>query len=129
MAGNNKRTNRSENVVGSKSLDLAYNDRAGAYKMLGPILGKVSILGALNAAVGAERGDLIAVFNNSATVAFVATGTTSGLSAPTGGANGIALAPNSYTIIAMGDDNWIRASAATVFGYKILDDSSYNTST
>ena len=125
MAKNYKRTNRTENVVGTKALDLAYNDRAGALKTLGPILGKVSMLGALNAAKGAEQGDLIAVYNNSGAVSFVKTGTTSAVTAPVGAADGVPVPPNSYIIIAMGEDNYIIASAATTFGYKILDDTNY----
>jgi hypothetical protein len=108
------------------SLDYSFNQYAGAFKTLGPILGKVSILGSLSAAKAAsDAGKLIAVYNSSATTAFAKTGN-SAVTAPTGGADGICLPPNSYTIIAMLADTHIICNAATCFGYEIMDDLLYN---
>lgn len=124
MTGNFKRTKNSTDVVGSKSQDLAYNDRAGAYKMLGPILGKLSVLGALDTAKGVEKGSLVAVYNNSGAAVFVNSGAAA-MAAPSS-TTGIAVPPNAYIIIAVGDDNYVRASSAAALGYLILDESSYN---
>jgi hypothetical protein len=112
---------------GSVANDYAFNQQAGAIKTLGPILGNVSILGALSAAVDSTKagGALIAVYNNSASTAFAKTGSSS-VTAPTSGADGICLPPNAYTIIALGSDTHIRCSAATCFGYLIQDDLNYN---
>jgi hypothetical protein len=108
------------------SQNLGFNQQAGAHKMLGPILGNVLILGALGTAKSAtQRGKLIAVFNNSATVAFAKTGDAS-VTAPTGGADGICLTPNAYTIIALFQDTHIICNAATCFGYEIVDDTFVN---
>ena len=107
----------------NRATDIAYNDWAGAAKVLGPLQGVLSILGALNAGVSvAQLGATIAVYNNSATTAFVALYPQTG-AAPTGGANGIALPPFAYTYVCMGANQFIIASAATVFGYQVIDES------
>jgi hypothetical protein len=124
---NMKRSKASQDRVGSTATDYSFNQESGALKTLGPILGKVSIMGALNAAKAASKmGRLIAVYNNSSSVAWAKTGPNSSVTAPTGGADGIALTPNAYTIIAMGSDLFIIASAATCFGYEISDELEYN---
>lgn len=124
---NNFRQIPSNAKVGpADSQNLGFNQQAGAHKVLGPILGNVSNLGALNTAKFASaRGKLIAVYNNSASTAFAKTGDAS-VTAPTGGADGICLTPNSYTIIALFQDTHIITNAATCFGYEIVDDTYVN---
>jgi hypothetical protein len=107
---------------GVDATEFSFNQQSGAMKQLGPILGNVSILGPLNAAVGVDLGSLVAIFNDSSTVAWAAMGTTASVAAPTGGANGIALRPNDYTILALYNNNYIICSTATCFGYLINDD-------
>jgi len=123
---NNPRSKESHSRIGDTSLDYAYDAASSAFRMQGPILGKVLILGALNAgAKPSKLGALIAVYNNSATTAWAKTGDDT-VTAPTGGADGIALKPNDYTIIAMGADVKIITSTATCFGYEIVDDLTYS---
>lgn len=125
---NMKRSKAAQNKVGGlESLDLSYGQEASAIRVQGPMLGKVTIMGALNAAKGASKmGRVIAVYNNSTTTAFAKTGADSSVTAPSGGADGICLKPNDYTYIAMGSDLYIIASAATCFGYELVDELEYN---
>jgi len=105
----------------------AFNQYAGAAKIMGPIFGVVQqYLGALNAAVGVDLGSLVAVYNNSTSTSFVALGTSNTVSAPTNPSNGIAVPPNSYLIIPMGQNNWIISNSATTFGYWLQDDLQLN---
>lgn len=123
----NLRSKASENrYSGADATDYSFNQYAGGLVVVGPTLGKLTIMGALNTAKSISiSGANVAVYNNSTTTAFVKTGNSS-VTAPTGGADGICLAPNSYTIIAMGTDTHIISSAATCFGYEIKSDLNYN---
>lgn len=122
---NNVRSKRSDTRYGGQdTLDYAFNQYAGAFKMLGPILGKATVLGPLTTAVDVGLGALVAVYNDSAATAFVASGTSAVAVASV--ANGYAIPPNSYIIIATGEDGWVRGSGATVYGYKIKEDLEYN---
>lgn len=102
-----------------------WNDMAGADKVL-PVHGrfKTPYLGALGAAkeVVGGKGMTVAVYNDSAVTAFVATGPTSSLAAPTGAADGVAIPPFSYHYIQMGEHLWIRSNVATTYGYELDDD-------
>src|SRR5271157_636139 len=107
----------------NRATDIAYNDWAGAAKVLGPLQGVLTILGALNSGVSiAQKGATIAVYNNSGSTAFVALYAQTG-AAPSSGANGICLPPNSYTYVCMGANQFIISNAATVFGYQVVDES------
>ena len=60
---NNPRSKESHSRIGDTSLDYAYDAASSAFRMQGPILGKVLILGALNAgAKPSKLGALIAVY-------------------------------------------------------------------
>jgi hypothetical protein len=107
----------------NRATDMSYNDWAGALKVLGPVQGVFKILGALDAGVQTPQfGATVAVYNNSTTTAFVAVYPQTG-AAPTGGANGIAVPPNSYIYVSMGANQFIIANAATCFGYQVIDES------
>jgi len=124
---NAKRTKASQDrYSAADATEGSFNQHSGAMKQLGPILGYPTILGALNAAVGVELGSIVAVYNNSATTAWAKLGTTNAVTAPTGGADGIALKPMDYTLIAVYTNNYIICSAATCFGYLINDDLKLN---
>lgn len=101
-----------------------WNNDAGADKVL-PLNGlfKTPYLGAIGTAkeVTSGKGATVAVYNDSATTAYAATGDSS-VAAPTGPANGIAIPPFSYMYIAMGENLWVRGSAATVYAYELSDD-------
>jgi hypothetical protein len=122
MPKNIYRRVENEHTKDTQSLQSQMFDMlSGAQKGIdmGPAL---SILGELNsAAVHVGIGAQLRVFNNSASVAWVAFGDSS-LAAPTGGSDGIAIPPNSYVFVCSGEDDHVRASAATVFGYKASDD-------
>ena len=118
-----RRTKPSSKRAGfADSTDYSYNDKAGAQKSLGLIMGHLIKLGALGSAVGVGQGEILSIFNNSATVAWAKTGNSS-VSGPVAG--DIALPPYAYTTISMGDDTHVIASAATCFGYKLDDDTVY----
>ena len=119
---NATRSKAQQNIYGgSVAQDYAFNQQAGAMKVMGLIFGRVKVfMGDLATAKQADAGALVAVYNNTAAAIFVATGNSS-IAAPTS-ANGIAIPPNSYLIIPMGDDNYIRASGAGAIGYWLQDD-------
>lgn len=124
---NGARSKSSNNrYSGHDATDYAFNQYAGAFKQVGPILGYVKVLGAANVMQRVDAGSLIALYNNSNTAAFVKVGDPATLIAPTGGADGICLRPNDYTIISVGPDQGIIANAATVFAYLIIDDLNYS---
>lgn len=110
---------------GSVAQDYAFNQHAGAMKVMGPIFGRVkTFLGDLAAGVAVDHGSLVAVYNNSNAAIFVKTGV-SGMAAPTA-ANGIAVPPNAYLIVPMGHDEFIRSSAANAIGYWLEDELLHN---
>lgn len=122
---NNTRSKASNNRYGGmEALDYSFNQQAGAFKSI-PMLGKVQILGAANVAKAVGAGKVVALYNNSATTAFAKTGPNN-VTPPAGGADGICLKPNDYTLIALGEDEAIIANAATVFAYLLVDDLEYN---
>lgn len=106
----------------AKALDIAYSDAAGALKTV-PSGHKLSNGGqALNAAVGFDYGKIVAVFNNSNVVCFVATGPTAGVAAPTGPTNGIPVPAYSWQYVSLGDDCYIISNSANVFAFTVDDD-------
>ena len=62
------------------------------------------------------------LYNNSATVGWVALSTATIAAAPTSFANGIPLRPNAWTQLAAGENTFIRTGANTVGVYTINDD-------
>lgn len=101
---------------------IQHNDQAGAQKQIsaGPVR---IILGSMAAALHIKAGSTVYCYNNSGTTAFVATFAKDATPvAPTGITNGIAIPPNSYIEVGMGTNTKIIASAATVGGYLLLDD-------
>ena len=101
--------------------DHVYNEKAGAYKVLGPIFGAASPKGAINSAVHIGRGGLVAIFNNSAVVEFAITGNLA-VAAPSDPTDGIPVKPYDYLILAMGEDDYVIGSSADLFAYAIQDD-------
>jgi hypothetical protein len=62
------------------------------------------------------------LYNNASTVAWVALSTSAIASAPSSFATGVPLPPNAWTQLSMGQNIFIRTSAATVGVYTINDD-------
>ena len=109
------------------------NAQAGGKKVLsvGPSLQKQLIAGVPNAFVsGMDASAGVSVtpwsslwlYNNNSTVAWVALSNAIIASAPSSFANGIPLAPNTWTQLAAGDNSFIRTSGSTVGVYSIYDD-------
>lgn len=117
-----------DSASGSESLNLTYNDKAGAFKQLGPIKGHLIPMGNLGTQVLVNAGSTIWVFNSDTAIHYVITGA-SGLAAPTGPANGIPVPPGEYICISNAGDNGIRSDSALVFGYLVDDETVYNTPT
>ena len=67
-------------------------------------------------------GSILYLYNNNATVAWVALSTASIGAAPSSFATGIPLAPNTWTRLSAGENTFIRSSAATVGLYEVKDD-------
>jgi hypothetical protein len=106
----------------AKALDVAYSDAAGALKTV-PSGHKLSNGGqALGSAVGFDFGKIVAVFNNSSSVAFVATGPTSSVAAPTDPTDGIPVPAYSWLYLSLGDDCYIISDSASVFAYSVDDE-------
>lgn len=118
-----QRQKASQDAKGHQAIqDIKYNDKAGADKTI-KTMGYLVPLGSLATAVDLKSsGKTISLYNNSGVVAFVAASILPTIAAPTGFTDGIALAPNQYTTITLTEETYIRASAATVYGYEVLDD-------
>lgn len=67
-------------------------------------------------------GSILYIYNNAATIAWVALSTDPAVAAPTGFANGIPLKPNDWTVLSAGENSFIYSSAATVGLYEPKDD-------
>ena len=74
------------------------------------------LLGALGNAIRCGKFKPIYVFNTAGAVAYVAFGDT-GVAAPTSGANGVPIPAGQGMMLSSGQNEFIRASAATVFGF------------
>jgi hypothetical protein len=124
MADPKYRKNRRDAVNGgNRAIDLSYNDRAGALKCIGRVMGELTIKGIGVGPHNCELGDTIAFYNNSTVTAFVAFANTPGaLPGTVDATNGIALPPNDYVVLTSGNNNWYKASAATVLSYSINDE-------
>jgi hypothetical protein len=112
----------------AKAADMTYNEDAGATKVLGPILGKLLIIGPASPQVAIDPGSTVAFFNSNTVVHYVKIGTGT-LSAPSSPANGIPLPVGVYTVLAMGKDNAFLSDSALVFAYQVVDDTNWNPNT
>lgn len=72
--------------------------------------------GAAGTAVRVDKGTPILCYNGGAGVAFVAFGA-QGMSAPSSAANGIPVLAGQTFILNSGDNEWVRASSASLFVY------------
>ncbi len=99
-----------------------HNEFAGAKKTL-PLGGCLKRIGAITAThVTRKRGETIALFNNSGSVAWFIKGETDAdVSATPDSTNGIAVPPNSYFYVSMGPNRAIKGSAS-IIAYKVMDD-------
>ena len=127
---NNYRSKPTQDVKGfAHAIDTAYNEQAGALKVLSHIVGHLIPLGNCSSAAidCTKNGALIAVYNDSATTGFVATGAAD-VTAPTTGANGIACRPYDYTIVALAntDTQIIGISGGTLWAYLVDDTANFN---
>ena len=117
---------------------VEYNPASGGEKSLivGPRLLPIPIVTAGVAAYSTNvtaatampyLGALLAIYNNSGTVGTVTVGQSAAVTSQaigTSDANGnvgVACAPNAYTYLSMGNNQWIIGSAATLFVYIIED--------
>lgn len=97
-------------------LQAIFADLAGSIKVSEGGL-DLAILGALNTAVRVGPAAVIRVFNAGGATAYVAFGA-QGMAAPTGPTDGIPVPAGQYLVVNSGAKEWVRASAATMFGYK-----------
>lgn len=111
-----------------------YNPQSGGQKSLavGPHLIPIQINGGYKTDVSTVTalpilGANLAIYNNSGTVGTVTIGNSSSITsqaigvADTNGNVGVACAPNTYTYLSMGYNQWIISSAATLIVYIIED--------
>ena len=106
---------------GNDALDNAYNRPAGGLKTI-HINGMLTPIGdiATRKDLGTP-GALVAIFNPGTQPHYVKFGNGT-VTAPTGGADGIAVPPNSYVSLACGMDTYLIADGQC-FAYLIEDDS------
>jgi len=93
-----------------------FADEAGVDRVA---LGGIDLLpiGALGTAVKVEQGSPVLVFNSAGSIAYVSFGAYN-MAAPAGPTDGIPIAAGEKYMLNSGSNAWIRASAATVYGYK-----------
>jgi len=113
-----------------KAQDNAYNEQAGGFKQVGPIIGLLKRLYQFDAiktlVEPCRRGAIIAIYNPTALTAWLTISeTVADPAAPAiGEVTSIALKPNDYTILAMPEAaTKIRCSEATAIAYLVMDDS------
>lgn len=124
MADPKYRKNRRDAVNGgNRAIDLSYNDRAGSLKCIGRVMGELTPRGDAVAAKNCELGELIAFYNDSGSTVFVGfAGTEAAANALVlTGANGVAIPPRDYVVLAVGNNNWYKSSAAC-WSYSINDE-------
>jgi hypothetical protein len=116
----------SESIDQQAASSVEHNNLAGAKKVFsaGPGL---DIIGSVATAFNCGKGASLWLYNNSSSVAFVRFGAAA-VAAPTGIADGIAIPANSYIELNSGNNDFVRASAATVGCYKVIDDTAYRIS-
>jgi len=113
---------------------VEYNPASGGQKSLtvGPRLLPIQIAGGYTTNVTTATaipflGANLAIYNNSGTVGTVTVGQSAAVTSQAIGVSdangnvGVACAPNSYTYLSMGNNQWIIGSAATLFVYVIED--------
>lgn len=124
MADPKYRKNKRDAVNGgNRAIDLSYNDKAGALKTIGRVMGELSVKGDAATARNCELGELIAFYNDSASTVFVAFYATQALATAgtPSAANAIAIPPRDYVVLSAGNNNWYKSSAACL-SYSINDD-------
>jgi hypothetical protein len=97
-------------------IQAIFADLAGSIKISEGGL-DLSIMGALNTAIRVGPAATIRVFNAGGATAYVAFGI-QGMAAPTSPLDGIPVPSGQYLVVNSGDKEWVRASAATMFGYQ-----------
>lgn len=74
-------------------------------------------------------GTNCAVYNNSATVAFIVFYSSSGSALNADATDGLPVPPNSYIYLNSHNNDLVKASAATVLIYPMIDETNYQTPT
>ena len=113
-----------DSIGAGDTLNVEHNGPSGAKKVL-PMTGYMEHIGAADVQREVEKGALIALFNNSATVGFLQmglSGSTIAVAPAAAGENIIHLKPNDYTIISLGP-NAVFRSSANVTAYRLVDSS------
>ena len=129
-------------ISGMDAVSLEYNPASGGQKSLivGPRLIPIQISSGYTTNVTAATaipylGACLAIYNNSGTAGAVTVGQSSAVTSQAIGVSdangnvGVACAPNSYTYVSMGNNQWIIGSAATLIVYVIEDPTRFNQQT
>ena len=113
-----------------KAANETYNEQSGTQKVLGPVLGVLTRLFSFSSSPQAltqpfANGGLIALYNPTASTAWLTIGTGGTAPATPSASTGIALRPNDYTIIGTPDKTArLACDVATVVAY-VVEDNSY----
>lgn len=123
------RKKESQFIKGAEGRENEYNDQAGAQKVLGPLTGVLSFLGDAQAGINVPTmGATVAIYNDDSVTHWIAYGAAAAPSAPTGGANGIAVPPHAYIYLSMGANRFLKADNVTgkTWAYLVADDTVYS---
>jgi hypothetical protein len=116
---------RTERMAGASDvLPNSYNMYAGGLKVVGPIAGLLTRIGAATVAKQFDdAGLIVAIYNDSATTAWAILGDDlAAVAAVPSSANGIALKPYDYTYLALGEFKAYKASGGYAY---LLEDDTY----
>lgn len=121
-------------MSGQDVQSIEYNPASGGQKSLivGPRLLPIRIAGGYTTNVTTAtaipyRGANLAIYNSSGTAGSVTVGQDATVTSQAIGVSdangnvGVAIAPNAYTYLSMGNNQWIIGSAATLFVYVVED--------
>jgi hypothetical protein len=112
-----------------KAANVTYNEQTGSQKVLGPVLGVLTRMFSFSSSPAGlpapfANGGLIALYNPTASTAWLTIGVGATAPATPSASTGIALRPNDYTIIGTPNQtSRLACDVATVVAYVIEDDS------
>lgn len=113
-----------ENQAGQTiSLDYAYSDTSGTFKVLQGY-GAPAPLGAIATALPISLGTTLMFFNADTAVHYVAFGVNSSMAAPSSPANGMPIPPGALVVMNSGPTGAaVRSDSSQVYAYSVGDES------
>lgn len=129
MAKVKRRVNQ-QNILNPNDITaISFNERSGSLKTLsvGPEFAKsgsggITPIDASASNILLPKGTIIALYNNSSSLAWINMNVAPNTLAAPGPSNGIPLQPNNWTYLSLGENDQIRTSSPNVLIYIVADE-------